>query len=222
MSTQAAPQTVTVTLDHRELHRLLQGCFAGVGLSAGDADAVATVLVDANLCGIESHGVERAPIYMKRVTEGLAHGTEGATVVFDAGAICRVDAGHALGPAISIQAIDRAVEMAATHGIGLVAVGRSTHFGHAGFYVRRAADRGMIAMAASNAPATMAPHGAAEPFLGANPLAIGVPLDGDLQFVLDFSTSVIARGRIRRANALRLELEPGTAIDADGLPTTDP
>lgn len=222
MSMEAASHAATVSVDHRRLHRLLCDCFTGVGLDLDDASAVANVLVDANLSGIESHGVERAPIYMRRVAEGLAQGTGQARVLLDAGAVCRIDAAHALGPAISTQAVDRVVTMARSHGVGVVAVGCSTHFGHAGFYVRRAADQGMISLAASNAPATMTPHGATDPFLGANPMAIGIPLDGDRQFVLDMSTSVIARGRIRRAQALGTELEYGTAVDAGGKPTTDP
>jgi len=212
----------SVRLASAQLEDLLRACFSGVGLSSPDAAIVAEVLVDANLRGVHSHGVERVPIYLRRVHAGLAGGTERLSVVAESGAMVRLDAGRALGPAAAVRATDMAIELAGQHGIGMVAVGGSSHFGHAGFYARRAARRELIALVLSNAASSMAPHGAAEPFLGANPLAIGVPLGDRDEFVLDMSTSIIARGRIRRAQAAGQTLDPGVALDAEGRPTTDP
>jgi LDH2 family malate/lactate/ureidoglycolate dehydrogenase len=68
----------------------------------------------------------------------------------------------------------------------------------------------------------MTPHGAKQAFLGANPLAIAVPLGRHGQFVLDMSTSIAARGRMRRAQAAGQQLPSGVAVDGSGRPTTDP
>ena len=121
-----------------------------------------------------------------------------------------------------MPATDLAIERAGLHGIALVSVSGSSHFGHAGFYAQRGAARGLLAIVASNAPASMAPHGAATAFLGANPIAIGAPLGAHGEFVVDLSTSVIARGRIRRSRNLGGSIPDGCAIDSAGLPTTDP
>jgi LDH2 family malate/lactate/ureidoglycolate dehydrogenase len=220
MSTVTRPGVVTLTASH--LDALLQRSFRGVGLADADAAAVTEVLVDANLRGIDSHGVERAPIYMHRVHGGLAGGTDRMTIRSDTGAMVWVDAGQALGPAAAMRATDLAIERARAHGIALVSVGRSTHFGHAGFYARRGAAQGFLAVVASNAPASMAPHGAATAFLGANPIAIGAPLGAHGQYVVDMSTSVVARGRIRRAGNLGAAIPEGLALDAEGRSTTDP
>jgi LDH2 family malate/lactate/ureidoglycolate dehydrogenase len=121
-----------------------------------------------------------------------------------------------------VKATALAVDLALKHGVGIVAVRDSTHFGHAGFYARLAASRHLIAFVATNGPASMAPHGGAARFLGTNPLAIGIPLGRHGQFVLDMSSSVVARGRIIRSRARGQEIEPGWAVDPAGLPTTDP
>jgi LDH2 family malate/lactate/ureidoglycolate dehydrogenase len=220
MSTVTRPGVVVLTAS--DLDALLRRSFRGVGLAEADADAVSEVLVDANLRGIDSHGIERAPIYMHRVHTGLAGGTDRMSIRADTGAMLWVDAGQALGPAAALRATDLAVERARTHGIALVSVGRSTHFGHAGFYARRGAAQGLLAVIASNAPASMAPHGAATAFLGANPLAVGAPIGRHGEYVLDMSTSVVARGRIRRAGNLGAVIPEGLALDADGRSTTDP
>jgi LDH2 family malate/lactate/ureidoglycolate dehydrogenase len=212
----------TVTLSPEELVELITACFEHLEISHADAKAVAEALVYANLREIDSHGFERVPVYMRRVMAGLSGGTERMSVVFDNGAVCCVDAGYALGPAVAVKACDRAGELARRFGIGLVSVRNSTNFGAAGFYALRLARAGFVGLVATNAPKMMAPHGAAEAFLGSNPIAISVPLGDRDEFVLDMSSTIVARGKIRRAKALDEAIPPGLALDAAGRPTTDP
>ncbi len=147
---------------------------------------------------------------------------EGLRVVAESGGVCRIDAGNALGPAAAVKALDHGIALARSVGVGVVAVGHSTHFGAAGVYARRAAVAGMVSIILTNATKRMVPHGAAEPFLGTNALAIGIPLSGLDPFVLDMATSMGAQGKITRAKQLGLQIEEGLAIDPDGRPTTDP
>jgi LDH2 family malate/lactate/ureidoglycolate dehydrogenase len=212
---------VAVLVPGTELESLIGECFEGVGLPATDARAVAEVLVDANLRGIDSHGFQRLPIYMRRVKAGLAGGTAQLRESARFGPLCRIDARHALGPAAAVKAIAIAIELARTHGIGLVAVGGSTHFGPAGFYARRAARERLIGIVLTNGPKNMAPHGASERFLGTCALAIAAPLGRQEDFCIDMSLSGGARGKILRAHALGEPIEAGLAIDAAGNPTTD-
>lgn len=217
-----ATSSSVVTLSPPVLHALLRACFADGGLPVEDAAAVADVLVDADLRGIESHGLNRAPVYLERIAAGMVGGSNEMRVVADTGAIVRIDAGRSIGPAAAVSAMRCAIQRARSHGIGLVTVGRSSHFGHAGYYARMAARESLIGIIMSNAARSMAPHGGAEAFLGANPLAIAVPLHHGQEFVLDMSTSVVARGSIRRCAILGESLEPGQAIDAEGNATRDP
>jgi LDH2 family malate/lactate/ureidoglycolate dehydrogenase len=218
----AAPGSRFVTVTAAELERIIAEVFSAVGLTGSDASTIASILVDANLRGIDSHGVERAPVYLRRVHAGVAGGSERIRTLVDSGPMCRIDAGHALGPIVSMAAVYRAVELAEQFGLSIVSVGRSSHFGAAGFYARYAAERGMISLVLSNAAGSMAPYGGQQAFLGANPLAIGVPLGRHGQFVLDMSTSIAARGRMRRAQAAGEQLPAGIAVDGSGRPTTDP
>jgi LDH2 family malate/lactate/ureidoglycolate dehydrogenase len=201
---------------------LVAACCARLGLSDADARAVAEVLVDANLRGTDSHGIARLPIYMRRLRVGLAGGTERMSVPAAFGPLCRLDAGRALGPALGVRAVDHAIGLARQFGIGLVAVANSTHFGAAGFYARRAAEQEMLAIVFSNGPANLAPYGASERFLGTNAIAIAAPLGRHGEFVLDMSSSIVARGKIIRQRELGEAIDAGLAIDPDGNPTQDP
>src|SRR6202043_3796762 len=201
------------------LARVTRSCFEALGIRAEDADAVADVLLDANLHGVPSHGFQRVPVYMQRVHAGLARGTDDLRVVAETGALCRIDAGYALGPAAAVTALERSLALARELGVGVVAVGRSTHFGAAGYYARRAAGAGFVSITITNATARMAPYGAAAAFLGTNPLAIGIPLGGRAPFVLDIASSVAAQGTITRAKQLGEAIAPGLAPNAQGAPT---
>ena len=213
-------EKVTVPAD--DLRELIAECFENIGIRRDDAVAVGDALVYANLREIDSHGFERVPIYMRRVQAGLSGGTDRMTVVFERGALCCLDAAHGLGPAVGRKACARAAALARKHGVGLVSVRNSTNFGAAGFYALELAHEGLIGIATTNAPKMMAPHGAAEPFLGSNPIAIAIPLGGQDEFVLDMSTTIVARGKIRRAKMLGEPIPPGLALNESGRDTTDP
>jgi LDH2 family malate/lactate/ureidoglycolate dehydrogenase len=212
----------TVLIQAPVLHGLMRACFEGLGVGEGDATSVADALIYADLRGIDSHGFDRLPTYMRRVKAGLAGGSESVAIVARHGALCRLDAGHALGPAAAVKAVDLAAEIADTDGVGLVAVGNGTNLGAAGFYALRAARRRLIGIVTGNAPKMMAPHGAREAFLGSNAIAIAIPMGDRDDFLLDMASTVSARGKIRRAGALGEPIESGVALDANGEPTTDP
>ncbi len=203
------------------LSDLTRDCFGRLGLSVDDASIVADVLVDANLRGISSHGFQRVPIYARRVHLGLAGGSDRISVVTSFASVCQLNAGGCLGPVVAVKAVDKATALARKYGMGLVVLGGSTHFGPAGYYGRRAALQGCVAMVMANAPKTMAPFGASERFVGTDPLAIAIPLERHADFVLDVATSVVARGKIIQWAQVGEAIPPGLAIDSEGRPTTD-
>ena len=190
-------------------------------MTSSDAERVANVLVDANLRGHDSHGIARVPAYLRRFAAGATGGGEAIGEPYGEGALRRVDAGAALGPLAGLRGTELAGELAGDHGIGLVAVGNSSHFGAAGLFARRLAERGLIGVVATNGPANMAPYGSGRAFLGTNALAIGIPVSDGAPFVLDMSSSIAARGKIIRKRELGEPLEPGLALDPEGEPTED-
>ena len=204
------------------LQGLVSRTLQSKGVSEHDAAVAAEVLVFTELRGIASHGIRRLPNYLKRAELGLIADSSELREVAGRGPIRRLDAAHALGAPAAVLATDRACDLAGEHGVGVVALGRATHFGVAGFYALRMAKRGLIGLVLSNAPKAVAPYGAREPFLGTNPLAIAAPLGQRTPLLLDMSTSSIPKARIRSLMEAGADLEPGCALDAHGRPTTDP
>ncbi len=206
-----------------DLARLVADVFAHCGIPRADAETSAEVAVWAQLHGSDSHGVVHLPLY----TRGLLDKTIKAKPQFDItqGQPCCavIDADNGLGLVASRRAIDMAIEIAEAQGLGAVAVRNSSHFGAAGYYVDRAAERGLIGLAFSNAMPAIAPTGGTEGLFGTNPIGVAFPIPNADPIIADMATAMVARSRIRHALAAGQKTIPeGWALDPSGKPTTDP
>ncbi|WP_210529723.1 Ldh family oxidoreductase [Rubellimicrobium arenae] len=195
--------------------------FAGAGLSPDHAGTIGADLVRANLRGIDSHGVARIPMYLDRLRRGLVNARPDVRVSNVAGAVSLVDGDDAMGFIPAHLAMDEAVRLAGPSGIGLVGVRRSTHFGMGALYALQAIEAGMVSLIFTNSSPAIAMWGGRTPFLGASPMAAGVPGGRHPPFVMDMSMTVIARGKIRLAAQRGERIPEGLALDRDGVPTTD-
>jgi LDH2 family malate/lactate/ureidoglycolate dehydrogenase len=191
------------------------------GLPAEDAATVATCLVNADLRGVDTHGVMRLPIYLDRLRRGLINPRPVLAPQRITPAVALLDAQNAFGFVAGMRAMAEAITLAQAFGIGVVAVKRSTHFGMAASYVLKALEAGLIGLVFSNASRAMPPWGGREALLGTSPFAAGAPA-GDKAFLLDMSPAVAARGKIRRALKRGEKIPADYALDAEGRATTDP
>lgn len=197
-------------------------CLQAVGVPATDADVVADNLTDAHLRGVDSHGVTRLiKIYVERLEAGGINREPRMRVVEDGPALALVDADNGLGAVAGTFAMRLAIEKARAAGAAWVGVRNSSHFGACAYYTNRIAAEGMVGIAMTNAPATMAPWGGIEPYFGTNPISFSVPTGSGMPISVDMATSVAARGYILLAAAKGEPIPPGWAQDKRGRPTTD-
>lgn len=185
------------------------------------ARTVARSLVTADMRGIASHGVVRLPIYLERLQRQMVDAAAEPVLERDSGATAVLDGCNNFGAHVGMRAMEAAVGRAYAHGIGVVGVRRSNHFGTAAYFVDGALAAGQVAIVASNASQTMPPVGGKSPFVGTNPLCIACPTNRDAPFVLDMATSVVARGKIIFAAKAGEPIPEGWAVDAEGRPTTN-
>ena len=191
-------------------------------LSAYDAATVARCLVEADLRGVETHGVVRLPHYLNRVRLGLINPRPKLEVDSKTPVAKLLDADDGFGFVAAELAVRVAIDSAKDLGIGMVAVKRSSHFGMAASYVLQAVRAGYMCMVFTNASKGMPPWGGKEALLGTSPLAAGAPGGEGPDFVLDMSVAVAARGKVRLAKLRGDSVPEGFGLDRDGKATTDP
>jgi len=208
-------------IDYKILHSFMKDVFVGLGYPEEQAVKSADILIEADLRGITSHGVQRLRYYYVRVKAGQ-HLVKDYEVIKDEAATAVIDGHHGNGHYISYKAMTMAIEKAKKYGIGMVVVRNSTHYGIAGYYPLMAIKEGCLGITGTNARPAVAPTFGGEPMLGTNPLTFGFPTDEDFPFVLDCATSIIQRGKVEIAARDGTPLPDGVVIDREtGKSRTD-
>lgn len=194
------------------------------GFSATDDEAtlVADCLVRAEMRGIDTHGVHFLKLLSDRVDTRMIHIPTPLKVVKEDETTAILDGGNGLGQVAAHRAMKMSIQKAQRFGVGLTLIRNTNHIGILAFYTLMAAEEGMVGIVMSNSAPSMSPWGGAEPFFGTNPLSIAIPSGSEDPVVLDMSSSVVARGKIRLAQRKKKNIPPGWALDETGLPTTDP
>lgn len=192
------------------------------GVPGDDAALLADTLVLAELWGHPSHGAIRLPWYLARIRSGATRAVTEVETVRDSGSVVVLDGHDGLGQVVTQRAVELGVERARAHGISAVAVRGSGHFGTAAYFTRYAAERGFIALLATNASPAMAPWGGRTKLLGTNPWSIAAPGPGGDVLVMDMANTAVARGKVYVAADRGEDIPPGWGAAADGTPTTDP
>ena len=143
-------------------------------------------------------------------------------VVADRGAAVTWDGRRLPGVWLTARAVELAADRATTHGLAAIAIRRSHHIGCLAAFLQRATDRGLMVTIASSDPSgsSVAPFGGRKAVFTPDPIAVGIPTDGD-PILIDMSASITTNGltdRLRREGG-----SPGPwALDAAGRLTNDP
>ena len=209
--------------DARALARFAQALFERAGMRDDMARDVADVLVDGDLLGHTTHGLALAALYLDELAKGSMTRTGEPTVVSAMPATQTWDGGRLPGPWLTLRALDTAMTLASTQGTGTVVIRRSHHIACLAAYLKRATDRGKMALVYSSDPvaASVAPFGAVSPVFTPNPLAAGIPTSGD-PILLDVSASYTTNGLTARLHTAGQKLPHRWVQDAHGNATDDP
>ena len=191
-------------------------------MSNKHADICSDYLIKSELMGASSHGLARLKMYCDRMKKKLINPKPKIKIKKISGSISYIDANNSIGFIAADIGIKKAIEHAKKTGIGLVGIKKSNHYGLSSFYAEQAVKKKLMVWCFTNAPPAIAPYGSRKALFGTNPICFGTPTGNKVPFILDMSTSMINRGKIRRAAKLGLQIPKGVALDKFGRPTTDP
>ena len=202
------------------LRSKLKQIFIKHQLTKKHSNICADYLIKAELVNAPSHGLARLKMYCERIQKKLINPKPKIKIKRISSSISYVNADDSIGFVAADIGINQAIKNAKKTGIGLVAIKKSGHYGLSSFYAEQAVKKNLMVFCFTNAPPALAPHGAKKSLFGTNPICFGVPT-GSTPFILDASTSIINRGKIRRADKLGQKIPYGVALDTSGNITTD-
>jgi LDH2 family malate/lactate/ureidoglycolate dehydrogenase len=212
----------TLRIAFEDLKYFCKQAYAKAGVPEAEAEIVADLLVRSDLRGVETHGVTRLPIYIRRLQKGFVRKESHITLVKGKGPTAFLDGHGSMGHLAACRGMDEAIRRAEEYGIGWVSIRDSGHFGVAGLFPMMALKKDFIGYVVSNSAPMMFPWGGKQRIIGNNPLAYAFPADECLPVVLDFSLSVVSSGKLILCRKKGERIPLGWAVDKEGLPTEDP
>ena len=211
-----------VVVDPEPLARFCADVFESAGMDRNSARTQADVLVWANLHGVDSHGALRVPRYVAWLSSGVMNPRPQLRVEDISPATFVLNADRAAGGVAMQAATQHAIEKARRNGLAWGIVRETTHTGPMGYYAAQIAAAGMLAIVASSSRPLMAYHGTRKAGVATSPIALAAPGDESDLVMLDMATAEIAIGKILKARATGDPIPSGSALTADGEPTTNP
>jgi len=196
--------------------------FEAAGTPSDIAATVSSMLVMANLCGVDSHGVLRVPEYVSEIDRGQYKPKARPKVLKQKGATGIVDGSWGFGQPAGIMAMQLAMKKARVSGVGTVLAIRTNHIGRVADYTELAAKNGMIGFGLTNGGPGVAPWQGRDKLLGTNPISFGIPGGEEDPVVLDYATSVSSAGKLEVYKSKGKKVPRGWVQDAAGRPSTDP
>ena len=205
------------------LRSMAVSLLGAAGMSADMASDVATVLVEGDLLGHDTHGLALLAPYLAELESGSLQTAGTYRVLNERAAAALWDGQRLPGPWLTLRAIDDAIARAQRCGTGTVVIRRSHHIACLAAYLTRATERGFVLLLTCSDPnaASVAPHGGLEPVFTPDPLAFGVPTSGD-PVLVDLSASLTTNGMTARLHKHGRKLAHPWLLDAGGRATDDP
>ena len=206
-------------LSFAEARQLAVDVLVAHGMPGDHAGIVGDHLVDAAGAG---HAFAGLPRVMALVEHLKDHPAGAPITIADRSASSAViDGGGNNGYVTSLIGIDKAMELARASGVGVVGIKNTWFSGRLAYYVERAARAGFMAFHTASTQARVAPAGGIDRIFGTNPVAFAFPCDPE-PLVIDFGTGMTTWGNVLLRRKLGKDLDPGSAVDAQGNPTLDP
>lgn len=211
-----------VYIQHDELRQLFKDKLMHAGMPEKYADKVAELMIFADARGIHSHGAVRLQYYAERTAKG-GFNLEPQIEFEQTGPSTAIyHADNTLGHYAAYHAMEEAIRMAEENGIAAVGVKEMGHSGAIGYYVKMAAEKGLVALSVCQSDPMVVPFGGSKPYFGTNPIAFGAPRENGAPIVFDMATTVQAWGKILDARSKNHSIPDTWAVDDKGEPTTDP
>jgi LDH2 family malate/lactate/ureidoglycolate dehydrogenase len=184
---------------------------------------VADVLVEGDLLGHDTHGLDMLARYLDQLADGRMVREGEPAVLQDRGSALTWDGRRLPGPWLVKRAIATARERLASHPTVTVVIRRSHHIGCLQAYLKPVTDDGLVILLTCSDPsgAGVAPHGGVAPRITPNPIAAGFPTKG-APVLLDVSMSTTTNAMTKRLHDEGQRLPGPWLVDADGRTSNDP
>jgi 3-dehydro-L-gulonate 2-dehydrogenase len=211
----------TIRIPYEKLKSEFFRILLNIGFSKPRAEKCAEIFTMNSLDGVNSHGINRFPRFVKNTLEGFVKPEAVPSLEHKFGSIEQWNGNLGPGPLNATFATDRAMEIATENGIGLVTLANTNHWMRGGTYGWQAAKKEFVLICWTNTCPNMPAWGGTDPRVGNNPFVIAVPYN-DEAIVLDFAMSQYSYGKMEVLQKEGKMLPFPGGFNKEGEITSDP
>ena len=212
-----------ITVQANKLIQLGIDIFTAQGVGEEDAKFLVNSLVEANLTGHDSHGAYYFVRYSDRIKEGNIRLDVEPKIIKETPGTAFIDGQWGIGQLTARRLTEISVEKAKKNMVAAVGAFNTNHIGRIGYYTEMAAKQGIIATFYVNVGhPIVSVHNGHGPVFGTNPYSASVPVGGDIPFLVDYATSVVAAGKLSVARAAKAKIPTHWTLDKNGKKNDDP
>ena len=204
-----------------EMQETVCRAFIRAGMPEEKAATCARIHTESSRDGVYSHGLNRVERFVDYLDKGWVDPLGEPQLVAAMGSMEVYDG--QLGPGIlnAISCMNRATEIAAENGMGMVSLRNTTHWMRGGAFGWQAAEKGFISMCWTNTESCMPAWGGKSSAIGNNPFIIGIPRATG-HVVLDMAMSQYSYGKLQVTRLAGQKLPYPGGFDDNGQLTDDP
>ena len=204
-----------------EMQETVCRAFIRAGMPEEKAATCARIHTESSRDGVYSHGLNRVERFVDYLDKGWVDPLGEPQLVAAMGSMEVYDG--QLGPGIlnAISCMNRATEIAAENGMGMVSLRNTTHWMRGGAFGWQAAEKGFISMCWTNTESCMPAWGGKSGAIGNNPFIIGIPRATG-HVVLDMAMSQYSYGKLQVTRLAGQKLPYPGGFDDNGQLTDDP
>ncbi|MDG1879019.1 MAG: Ldh family oxidoreductase [Paracoccaceae bacterium] len=217
---------MTTNIEIIKLTKFLNRCFLAANVSKKNAAIITKHLIEAEMRGIYSHGLNRLSWYLNLFQTGELKSDAIPNIKKLSGNTITVDGDGGIGIIAMDTAVSQLIKMTSKNLISMAGITNCGHTGRLGAYAEKAAKTGCFVMCMGGGGrekwASVVPFGGINPIMSTNPFAFSMPGSEVNPVSSDFAISTIAAGKIAVAKANNTPLPDGAIINSDGHASRNP
>jgi len=212
-----------IRYNHQDLELFGTDLLRRAGFEEEKARVTARLLLEADLMGHTTHGLQLCGANIKSLQSGDMRGDGDPVVLRDTGSTALWDAGYLPGPWVTDRAIRELLDRVGKFGMATFSIRRCGHLGCLQVFLPQATEAGCIILLSCSDPsaAGVAPYGGRDALFTPNPFAVGIPTDGD-PILCDTSCSITTIGSVKRTGDAGGRMPGEWLLSAEGVPSDDP
>ena len=210
-----------IRLDYLEIEMVLEAVLLRHGFKGDKARLCARLFTETSLDGVYSHGLNRFPLFLQMVEEGIVKPGNKSSMVHSLNNFETWDGNLGHGNLNAWACMDRAIQLARKSGMGTVSLRNTNHWMRGGSYGLQAARAGCVGICMTNTKPNMPPWGGRETKVGNNPFIISVPNE-PYPILLDMAMSQFSYGKMEVLEQRGEKLPFAGGFDMDLQLTDEP